>query len=249
MSTRMEKWAFRIGVLGLIALVAGFVWQQTHEERERVITATSTTTASTAAGGDGSSTTTTAAGGEGTATTAPASTAPPGATTDPGFVVTSPADGSSVDTAEIEIVGNGPAGEIVHLGSATTTVGEDSVWRMTVTLQPGPNALTFTVLNSDGTPLYTTVSLTYAAPETTSTTESAAPLPAAPSTSTSLAGSVAFPAPPPSTTAPPPPTTAPPPPPTTAPPTTAPPTTAPPTTAAPTTTTTAAPTTTTSPDG
>jgi Glucodextranase, domain B len=253
LSTRLEKWAFRIGLLGLVVLVGGFVWQQTHEKRQRV-SAVTTTTVSTTGGTSTSTSTTAGTSGTTASTTGTTAAPPPGAVTDPGFVVTSPADGTTVEAADVEVVGTGPAGEVVHMGMVTAPVAEDSTWRMTVTLVPGPNTLTFTVLNSDGTPLYTTVTLTYTAPavseDTTSTTESAAPLPAGPVTTFVNSGTFPAPTTTATTAAPPPPTTAPPPPPTT---TTAPPpppttttTTAPP----PTTTTTEPPTTTTtSPDG
>jgi hypothetical protein len=168
LSTRLEKWAFRVGLLGLIALVGWFVWEETHDRpagrvaalTTTVTTAAGATTSSGTSGTDGSSSTT-------TGSTAPA---PPTAITDPGFVVTSPEDGAIVGAPDLEFVGNGPAGEVVHRGSDTATVGEDSIWRMTLTLEPGPNTVMFTVLNSDGTPLYTTVGVTYVPPETTDTT-------------------------------------------------------------------------------
>lgn len=161
MSPRLEKWTFRLGLLGLIALVGAFVWQQRNDRpSERPVAATTSlpadeSTSTTVAG----TTATTAATGS-TVATPPA----PSVVTDPGFTVTEPAADATVEVAQVEFVGTGPAGEVVHMGSTAATVGEDSVWRMTLTLQPGPNTLTFTVLNSDGTPLYTTATVTYTAP-------------------------------------------------------------------------------------
>lgn len=163
MSPRLEKWTFRLALLGLLALVGAFVWQQRNDRPSERPGATSTTlavdasTSSTLPG-----TTATTAATDSTATTATATA--PSVVTDPGFTVTEPAAGTTVDAATVEFVGTGPAGEVVHMGSTTATVGDDSVWRMTLTLAPGPNNLTFTVLNSDGTPLYTTATVTYTAP-------------------------------------------------------------------------------------
>lgn len=166
MSTRLEKWAFRIGLVGLIALVGWFVWEETHDRPTERVSAVPTTLTTAA----GESTTTVAAGGTVTTTATSAAPAPPTAVTDPGFTVTSPEDEGVVGAADVEFVGTGPAGEIVHRGSDTATVGDDSIWRMTLTLEPGLNSLMFTVLNSDGTPLYTTVGVTYVPPEATDTT-------------------------------------------------------------------------------
>lgn len=165
MSPRLEKWTFRIAVLGLIALVGAFVWQQRNDRPSERPGLTTTTTAP--ATGEASSTTaagTTATTGATGATTATTAAPAPSVVTDPGFTVTEPPAGTTVDVAEVEFVGTGPAGEVVHMGTTTATVGEDSVWRMTLALQPGANTFTFTVLNSDGTPLYTTATVTYAAP-------------------------------------------------------------------------------------
>lgn len=165
MSTRLEKWAFRIGLVGLIALVGWFVWEETHDRPTERLSAVPTTL-TTAAG----ESTTTVAGEAVTTTATSAAPAPPTAVTDPGFTVTSPEDEAVVGAAQVEFVGTGPAGEIVHRGTDTATVGDDSIWRMTLTLEPGPNTLMFTVLNSDGAPLYTTVGVTYVPAETTDTT-------------------------------------------------------------------------------
>lgn len=84
-----------------------------------------------------------------TPATAPPASGPTGSGT-LNLVILSPLDGAVVNTPNVEIVGQAPAGSIVSIGKDLLIVGPDGLFKHLVALEEGPNVIEVIASDSNG---------------------------------------------------------------------------------------------------
>jgi hypothetical protein len=81
---------------------------------------------------------------------------------EPTFIqITSHLDGAVVNAQQVELVGTAPAGAVVSVDDTILIVGPDGQFKVTVTLEEGPNMIEIVASLASGEQAYLLFSLFY----------------------------------------------------------------------------------------
>mgnify|MGYP002814635094 CR=1 FL=1 len=75
--------------------------------------------------------------------------------------ILSPLDGAVVNTSQVEIVGQAPAGAVVSINDDILIVGSDGQFKSTVSLEEGPNVIEIIASDASGNEAYLLLSVFY----------------------------------------------------------------------------------------
>ena len=77
------------------------------------------------------------------------------------LVILSPLDGAVVNTPNVEIAGQAPAGSVISIGDDLLIVGPDGLFKQVVTLEEGPNVIEIIASDSNGNESFVLLGIFY----------------------------------------------------------------------------------------
>lgn len=75
--------------------------------------------------------------------------------------IISPLDEAVVDTPEVDVLGSAPAGAVISVNDEILIVGADQQFKVTVSLEDGPNLIEIIASDENGNELSTLLTVTY----------------------------------------------------------------------------------------
>jgi hypothetical protein len=78
-----------------------------------------------------------------------------------GLQVTSPQDGDTVTTSQVDVIGLAPAGSVVSVNDDILVVGEGQQFKSTISLDEGPNLIEVVASDDNGNETSVILTVTY----------------------------------------------------------------------------------------